>query len=250
MKNLILTQLFLLSIQISFSQNCSPNSVWADTTEFGVIPDTTQNFPSAVQNQFYSTDLNFKVPSVVTAELAGDDPFAQGFIGSAINDFTVTSVDGLTATNLQYVCNIGSCTYSGGTNGCANIYGIPTQTGVFDVKINISANISLFGFPIAYPTSFSGYKIIVGTAGVIEQIISPITISPNPANELIKIEGITPSTKAHSVAIINLDGKVVVEKLLDDSLDVIFDLTDFKSGLYFVNVNHESGTETIRLIKN
>jgi hypothetical protein len=62
------------------AQSCSPstNPNYADSV-YGVWPDTTTNFPPATQNVFYSTNLNFKVPSTVTAEVAGSDPAAQGF---------------------------------------------------------------------------------------------------------------------------------------------------------------------------
>jgi hypothetical protein len=229
----------------SFSQNCSPNQAWADTTDYGVIPDTIQNFPPAVQNQFYSSDLNFKVPTDAT--LASADAPA----GSIIDEFTVNSVDGL-PNGLSYVCNNSNCTYNGGANGCANVYGTPTETGVFPVTINITANViisPLVPLPLPQDASFSGYKIVVGAAGIVEQLISPITVSPNPANDLIKIEGITSSTKANSVSIVNVEGKVIANKELSNVSDVSFDLTGVKSGMYFVNVTHASGVETVKFIK-
>jgi hypothetical protein len=230
---------------LSFGQNCSPNQIWADTTDYGVIPDTIQNFPPAVQNEFYTSDLNFKVP--VDATLASSDAPA----GSTIQSFKVNSVQGLPA-GLSYVCNNSNCTYNGGANGCANVYGTPTETGVFPVTINITANViinPLIPTPIPTPTSFSGYKIVVGVAGSVEQFISPITVSPNPANDVINIDGITSSTKANSVSIVNLEGKVIAMKEVTTGTKVSFDLTGVKSGMYFVNVSHASGVETVKFIK-
>jgi hypothetical protein len=229
---------------LSFGQNCSPNQVWADTTDYGVIPDTIQNFPPAVQNEFYTSDLNFKVP--VDATLASSSAPA----GSTIQSFTVTSVSGL-PTGLSYVCNNSNCTYNGGANGCANVYGTPTVTGVFPVTINITANVLINPLipALPTPTSFSGYKIVVGVAGSVEQFISPITVSPNPVNDLITIEGITSSTKANLVSIVNLEGKEVASKVVSSDNTISFDLTGVKSGMYFVNVTHASGVETVKFIK-
>ena len=249
MKKLLLSILAVASFSFaSNAQSCTPNALYADSA-YGVWPDTTTNLPLAAQNVFYSTNLDFAVPATVTPELAGSDPTAQTFIGSTINSFTVTSVDGLTPVNLQYVCGSSNCQYPGGAHGCANVYGTPTQTGTFPLTINISANLSIFGFPTDYPTSFSGYRVVVGTAGIVEQLISPITVSPNPANDVISIEGITASTKANSVSIVNVEGKVIATKEVGSNLNISFDLSGVKSGIYFVKVSHASGVETVKFIK-
>jgi hypothetical protein len=249
MKKLLLSFVALASCVMNVNaQSCAPNPLYTDST-YGVWPDTTTNLPPATQNVFYSANLDFAVPSTVTAELAGNDPAAQAFIGSTINSFTVTSVDGLTPANLQYVCSATNCNYNGGAHGCANVYGTPTQTGTYPVTINISANLTVFFQSIDYPTSFSGYKVVVGTAGIIEQLISPITISPNPANDVINIEGITTSTKAKLVSIVNLEGKIIKSKEVGNDLSISFDLSDVKGGIYFVNVEHASGIETVKFIK-
>lgn len=253
MKKLLLSVFTIAVISfVSHSQSCTPGANYADST-YGVWPDTTQNFPPGLVNVFYSTDLNFKVPSTVTAEVAGSDPTAQGFIGSPIQGFVVNGVNGL-PTGFNYACNISSCSYAGGANGCANVYGTNGTAGTYPLTIDITATV-LVTIPflgqqaVEVPTSFSGYRIVLGTAGTIEQFISPITVSPNPANEFINIEGITSATKAKSVSILNLEGKVIAEKEVSTGTTISFDLTGIKSGIYFVNVTHASGVETVKFIK-
>ena len=253
MKKLLLSFFTIVAINfVSNGQTCTPGANYADSS-YGVWPDTTQNFPPGLVNVFYSTDLNFKVPSTVTAEVAGSDPTAQGFIGSPIQGFVVNGVNGL-PTGFNYACNIPSCSYAGGANGCANVFGTNGTAGTYPLTIDITATvlvtIPLLGQqPVDVPTSFSGYRIVLGTAGTIEQFIAPITVSPNPANDLIKIEGITSYTKANSVSIVNVEGKVIANKELSNGSDVSFDLTGVKSGMYFVNVSHASGVETVKFIK-
>jgi len=256
-KNYFMKKL-LLSIGIAFAgfaanAQCTPLQSWADTTDYGVYPDTIQNFPPAAVNVAYSSDLNFKVPATVTAEVAGDDPLAQNFIGSAIQKFIVTSVEGL-PPGYSYACNISNCQYNGGTNGCANVSGTTTQTGTFDVVINVTATVIvqlplLPPTPQDVPTSFTGYKIVVGTAGNIEEIIPPVSVSPNPANDVIKVSGVAASMKANSITITNIEGKVIAKRNVGNASDFEFDLNGVKAGVYFVNVAHASGVETVKFVK-
>ena len=225
------------------AQSCTPNAQYADST-YGVWPDTTTNFPPATQNVAYSTDLNFKVPAEVPASL---DPT---FAGAPIEGFVVTNVVGL-PVGYDYACNVSSCEYPGGANGCANVFGTTATAGVYNVTIQITATVTV---PILggvdQDVEFTGYKIVVGTAGTIEQVIAPIVVSPNPANDEIKVEGITASMKASKVEITNIEGKVVASKEVSNSSNFSFDLAGMKAGIYFVNVTHASGVETVKFIKN
>lgn len=225
------------------AQSCTPNAQYADSV-YGVWPDTTTNFPPATQNVFYSTDLNFKVPADVPASL--DATLA----GTPIEGFVVTGVAGL-PVGFDYACNVSSCQYAGGSNGCANVYGTAATTGVYNVTIQITATVTLpFIGGVDQDVEFTGYKIVVGAAGTIEQVIAPIIVSPNPANDEINIEGISASMKASKIEITNIEGKVVASKEVSNSSNFSFDLAGMKAGIYFVNVAHASGVETVKFIKN
>ena len=73
-KSLPLLAFFSFFAFASFGQSCVPGANFVDST-YGVWPDTTQNFPPAAANVAYSTDLNFKVPATVTAELDASGQF-------------------------------------------------------------------------------------------------------------------------------------------------------------------------------
>lgn len=251
MKKLLLSLIVAAAAAVNVqAQSCTPGAQYADST-YGVWPDTIQNFPPAQQNVAYSSDLNFKVPATVTAEL---DP-SGNFVGSPIQGFTVTSVDGL-PTGYNYACNISSCQYAGGANGCANVYGTTNDpVGTYNVTINVDATVLVTivtGLPpqaVTQSTSFSGYKIVVGTAGTIEQVIAPISVSPNPANDVININNISASMKASKIYISNIEGKVVATKNVENNANYSFDLSNLKAGVYFVNVAHASGIETVKFVK-
>jgi len=251
MKKLLLSLIVAAAAAVNVqAQSCTPGAQYADST-YGVWPDTIQNLPPATRNAPYSTDLNFKVPSTVTASL---DPTGQ-FVGSPIQGFTVTGVTGL-PTGYNYACNVSSCQYSGGANGCANVYGTTSDpAGTYNVTINVDATVLVTlvpGFPpqaITQGTSFSGYKIVVGAAGTIEQVIAPLSVAPNPANDVITINNITASMKASSITITNIEGKVVASRNVENNANYSFDLSSMKAGVYFVNVAHASGIETVKFVK-
>ena len=236
------------------AQSCTPGSNFADST-YGVWPSPATNFPAALINVPYSTDVNFKVPSTITDEIAAVIPEAAMLVGFPIQSFKIIGVTGL-PTGFLYACNVSSCQYLGGSNGCANIYGTSVApAGSYPVSIDVQVTVLVSlapgvpPIPITQPTSFDGYTIELGNAGAIEQIIAPISVSPNPANNEIKIEGITASMKANQISILNIEGKVVAEREIKDVLNTTFDLSALKAGIYFVNVSHASGNKTVKFIK-
>jgi hypothetical protein len=252
MKNLLLAfSLAMVSAASINAQSCTPGANFADST-YGVWPDTTQNFPPGAVGVPYSTDLNFKVPDEVTAEVAGNDPVAQAVVGSAIQDFTVTGVTGLPST-INYACNISSCTYAGGSNGCANLYGTPDAAGTYPITIDVEATVLVeiipgFPTPLTVPTSFSGYKLVVGYAGQIEGVIDPITVSPNPAVNQITINGLAEVLNVNAIQITNMAGQVV-KKVSPNGTTVDVSVSDLDNGIYFVVVNYAYGSEMVKFIK-
>jgi hypothetical protein len=251
MKKLLLvaTVALVSTLQLN-AQSCTPGANYADST-YGVWPDTTQNLPPAAVGVAYSTDLNFKVPDQVTAEVAGNDPAAQAVIGSDIQDFTVTNVGGLPST-FDYACSVSSCTYAGGLNGCANLFGTATATGVFPITIDVEATVLVefagIPVPLTVPTSFSGYKLVVGYAGLVEGVLDPVSVHPNPANDVITIDGLHEVLSIQSVFITNMEGKTV-KTVSPTSTATTVDLNGMENGMYFLVVNHATGTETVKFIK-
>lgn len=249
-KLLILSLSTLLLNAASWAQSCTPGANFVDST-YGVWPDTTQNLPPALVNVAYSTDINFKVPATVTAQL---DATGQ-FVGSPIQGFTVTGLTGL-PSGYNYACNISSCTYAGGANGCANVYGTTATAGTYPITIDVTATVLVTLFPGLPPTpvtqsvSFPGYKIIVGTAGVIEGIIYPISVSPNPANSMITVNGITSAMNATEVVLTNVEGKTIEKRNLGMNSNLTFDLNGLNTGIYFIHVSHANGVETVKFMKN
>lgn len=240
MKRLLLVvTLFSAAISGANAQSCTPGANYADST-FGAWPDTIQNFPPAGTGVLYTTDLNFKVPTD-----AGDvDPLLAG---NTIESFTVDAVTGL-PPGMSYSCNVSSCEYLGGQNGCAQITGTCSTPGTYNITIDVTGVIIVWGTPVDAPYTFEGYKIMVGDLGTIEAIINPITVHPNPANDKITLSGLNKQMKISSVAITNMEGKIIkTVDVTSSTMDVSLD--GFDSGIYFVVVNHAGGKETLKFIK-
>jgi hypothetical protein len=252
MKKFLLFSITLFSAVTLKAQSCTPGVNFADST-YGAWPDTTVNFPMGEVNVPYSTDLNFKVPSTVTAEVAGNDPTAQGFIGSPIQGFVVDGVTGLPA-GFNYACNLPTCQYTGGANGCANLYGTATATGTYPLVINITATvlvtIPLLGQqPVDVPTSFSGYKLVIGNAGVIEEIIQPFSVHPNPAQTKITLNGLSTKLGIRSISLSNTEGRILNTFTSTTAKTMDIDISMLSPGIYFLNIAHETALETIKFVK-
>ena len=247
MKKLLLSALFAMTYGLSWGQSCTPGTNFVDST-YGIWPDTTQNLPPADPNVAYSTDINFKVPSTVTAEI---DPSGQ-FVGSVIQQFTIDAVQGL-PPGFDFACNISNCTYLGGANGCANLYGTTDSVAVFPISVDITATVLVVLFPGLPPTpvtqtvSFDGYKIVVGSGGTIDQVINPLSLQPNPATATIEVAGLFAGGSS-VVTLRDLSGKTI-EVLQTNASSVTFDLSKLASGSYLIELTDNFGTQQQKFVK-
>ena len=247
MKKLLLSALFATTYALSWGQSCTPGVNFVDST-YGIWPDTTQNLPPADPNVPYSTDINFKVPSTVTAEI---DPSGQ-FVGSVIQQFTIDAVQGL-PPGFDFACNISNCTYLGGANGCANLYGTTDSVAVFPVTVDITATVLVVLFPGLPPTpvtqtvSFDGYKIVVGSGGTIDQVINPLSLQPNPATATIEVAGLFAGGSS-VVTLRDLSGKTI-EVLQTNASSVTFDLSKLASGSYLIELTDSFGIQQQKFVK-
>ncbi|MFM7467063.1 MAG: T9SS type A sorting domain-containing protein [Crocinitomicaceae bacterium] len=229
---------------------CTPDPLYTDSV-YGAWPDTVTNFPPATANVYYETVLNFKAPAAVTADL---DPTGQ-FVGSPIQSYTVTSVDGA-PTEYLYACNISNCSYTGGVQGCATVYGTTATLGTYPIVINLDVVVLVTLFPglpptpVTQSTSFTGYKIVVSNNGAFldENGNSVLSAFPNPARNEFVVNGLQSLINASDITLSNVEGKVLAKRNIGQNQEN-FDMSALKAGIYFVNVAHANGVESIRIIK-
>ena len=111
--------------------------------------------------------------------------------------------------------------------------------------------VTVFGVtaPVTQSESFGGYELVVGTAGTIEEIITPITIAPTPGHDNISIKGITSKMKANFVEIVNLNGQIAQSQAINSS-NCDINIRNLDSVIYIARVHYLNGIKNIRFIKN
>jgi hypothetical protein len=239
----LLFSVFALGLVMTVKAQCTPDGTLIPDA-FGVYPDTTQNFAIAEVGTPYSQVLHFKAPSN-----AGDiDPNLNLF---TITSFQVIGVNGM-PPGLSYVCNISSCTYSGGSTGCALISGTPTTEGTYEMTIDVQANLSLFGAPIDTTVTFSGYRIHVvpaGTASISSNIKPELLVYPNPAQDVLTIDNLNQFSNVRIIRIVNVEGKLIQTVAYNGDASMTVNTEPLVSGVYFVEIAHAEGIERVKFMK-
>jgi len=116
-----------------------------------------------------------------------------------------------------------------GFGGAFGVYPSPVTGNIY---INDDTGVYIFGF--------SELTTSVGD----NQLDFDFTISPNPANDIIKIS--TLDTEIESISLFDIQGrKLVDEKDLQAFGDYTLDISKFNSGIYFINVNNKQAKKII-----
>jgi hypothetical protein len=237
MKKVIAFLAFSFLTTLSFGQ-CTPGANFSDSL-FGAWPDTTDNLPGAAANVPYTTTLNFKVPLNASDVVDG--------LNGTIQNFVVNNVTGL-PTGLSYACNNSNCTFNGGSTGCAQISGTPTILGTYPVTIEVTGNINIgFGIIVPAPYVFSGYRIEVGTAGITDVSVTDLTVSPNPVQDKLTVNGLK---SADNVAIYAIDGSLLLSLDGSEKTSLDLDCRDLKTGVYLLKCTSDNTTQSIRFLKD
>ncbi|GGD85447.1 T9SS type A sorting domain-containing protein [Planktosalinus lacus] len=80
---------------------------------------------------------------------------------------------------------------------------------------------------------------------VASNILNTFSIYPNPASEVLYLKGTIQKIKA--IAIYNLSGQKINTSMIDGEIDV----SEIKTGLYFIEITSESGAKQVqKFIKN
>lgn len=248
MKKTLLAIIALATISINgFGQSCTPDPMYADSS-FGAWPDTITNFPPAQEGVFYSEVLDFKLP-----DDAGEiDPTYSGI---PVDSAVLTNVIGL-PTGLSYNCDVSTCTWYGGQQGCASLFGTPTSTGTHDVVIELDGWVTIpFVGPITQPVTFTGYKIIVSPAAGITIIhkdeFSSAQNSPNPFGEETTIKFTTGQGGDVSLRVMDILGNSVHTQTVNavpGENAVKFRNSGLANGVYMYTLSNGAKTVTRKMI--
>ncbi|MBK9176924.1 MAG: T9SS type A sorting domain-containing protein [Flavobacteriales bacterium] len=186
MSRTLLATVFAFACAAAIAQPCTPNPLYADSV-FGVWPDTTQNFMPGQLGMPYSQDLNLIVP--VNAQDI-DPTFPAVQIDSVVFDGVTGLPAGLTVACASQTP--APCTYLPSVLGCGVVQGTPSEAGLFELTLNVTGYFTLFGNPIPYPLSFTGYRIFILDPTAVAEL-APIGLAsvrnvPNPFSNRTMIE--------------------------------------------------------------
>jgi len=235
---LALIALAVLSINAN-AQSCTPDPLYMDSL-FGAWPDTTTNFPPAQEGVFYSETLDFKIPETVE-----EIDSASAFASETIDSVVLTNVTGL-PPGLSYACDVSSCSWLGGAQGCASLFGTPTVPGSYDVVIELDGYVTLpFVGAFSQPTTFTGYVInVTPAAGISIYHVDDFSVaqnSPNPFSEETTINFKTGTAGKVSLRVMNILGSVVHSEQMQavpGDNTVKFQNTGLSNGVYVFTLSN------------
>jgi hypothetical protein len=228
------------------------------TSLYGASPDATlgEQFDTAYLNEPYSDVFHVLVP----VDASAIDPAFTLPLDSIILT-TATLTDPNTGTSyafadvgLEIVCNnngvsTNPCSFHGGGQYCAVLTGTPTQTGVFDMTLDVQAYVTVFGIPIPQPYSFSGYVLTIGDNGAVigveEQNALPSLLAfPNPAQDVLTVS----FDRAEMLEIRELTGRVVLEAQVRGQREFKTSVADWAPGMYTLALRGPGGVTTQSLL--
>jgi len=245
---LVIALLYAIGSAQSFSQ-CIP-----DTTiqTVGVFPDSATGLAIGTQFVAYNQVLQIKAPldTQVTIVIFG----IPTNINVTIDSMHLNAINGL-PNGLSLTCSTPTCTFAGGANGCADISGIPTDTGTFPLTAIVTSYAHPAGLPYSQTDSIQYYTIrINGTTGLNDIQSNTFTVqqnNPNPFNGKSIISYHLPYKGAVTFKLFNLLGKQVYNstQIADGGKNIItINASDFDAGIYVYSIQFDTKTITKRLV--
>lgn len=241
MKKLLLIATMAFIGSFGANAQCTPDGTY---TEAGIYPDSATNFAAACVGVPYTQLITNVVPADTCAQIL---PAPAPCITFSMDSVVLVDVTGL-PPGMSYSCNPSSCTYLGGSTGCAVISGTCNTAGTYNIVFTLDAYVGGQSTPQSFTLDY--YKIVVlsnCSAGIEDNTSSLFQMFPNPTNDKVIIEGLN---VANNVVLTNAEGKLVKTFETIEGASLELNLEGMNSGLYFVTINHTKGTEVLKLVKN
>lgn len=233
---------------------CDPFEVDFGGEPWGLAPDGVETFfEPAELGVAYLDDVHLLVPSYaseVVPETPLDAPIDSVVISAVL---LVDSIAGDTLAfsdaGLEYACNnLGDCadpcTFLGGGQYCAAFSGVPTIAGSFMLTLEVEVWVTVFGFPLATPFSFSGFPFpIAGQVdGVDAQHQAMPQVYPNPARNWFVLE----EARGMEATLRAMDGQVLRNWHVDSDGERI-PVDRIPAGLYFLELDAPGVRKVLRI---
>lgn len=251
MKQLLLSASMMLLFALSASAQCTPDLQF---TLPGVYPDSATGLAVAYANQPYIETLTILVP-VDTTIMIGPIPFTLVFDSVVISDwqglppgFTYSCYDAGNTTS-----PVDQCAFEGNTTGCVSIIGNPTNSDVGSYQQIITTEAystpdSPLGEPTATLVDYYYIQIMEDNTGVGTITTSKFLVYPNPAKEKVTINGLN-DIDLSLITVLDMNGKAHATYTDVNSGSLDMDINHLESGMYFVKIDYNGISETIKFVK-
>ncbi|MBK7127803.1 MAG: T9SS type A sorting domain-containing protein [Crocinitomicaceae bacterium] len=158
-------------------------------------------------------------------------------------DLTIITVDaGVTQTGVILTADLAAASYQ--WLDCNNAYAViasgTNQSFTSPSNGNFAVEVTDAG---CVDTSAC---FLIDYTGVEESENGVVTLYPNPSNNIVQLQGITQLQGVSLITITTITGEVVV--VYSKAVSEI-DLSALSAGVYFVNIQHENGLSSLKLVK-
>lgn len=250
MKQLLLSATFLCFLIFGANAQCTPDPQF---TSPGVYPDSATGLSPAYVGQLYEETITILVP-VDTTIMVGPIPFTLVFDSVVVSDWQGLppgfSVSYSSPNNVFSPTDQGC--FEGAQTGCILITGNPTaaDVGSYQQIINTDAY-STPNSPLGEPTItvVDYYYIhVIDAVGTAELSQSKFALFPNPAKNMVTLNGLN-DIAVSSVTLVDMSGKqhAMFDSFNGGALEI--DVNHLESGMYFVQIDYNGVSETLKFVK-
>ena len=227
-------------------------------TQLGYAGDAYGRSPAG--DDFVTYNLSF-VPATITID-PDNKTMASGSLISTgtplnTNNITIAATKAVNGNHVNLLINnnepIEKIVLLKSSNG-ANF----TEYGLMN-KVNATAQVSTYGFIDMFPYPETYYRAKIYSAGTVQyssivKVLGSVnrlmTISPNPAKNMVAVSFANGGRSKATVRIISAEGKVMIESSTNNSF-IHYDISNLSPGVYMVQVIMNGlVTETGKLMIN
>lgn len=237
-------KIYLLILPLLFSlyanAQCTPDPNW---NSFGISPG---KLPDGEVGTGYATIISFVAPKDTSIVYNGTT------VNATIDSATVEKISGY-PQGFIWKCNNTSCTWKGGQKGCALLEGnaVASHLNKYQIKVYVRTYFRIVGLSNLFDridSSVIDFKIIGGINSVNETNSQPsFNVFPNPVKNILQVEANNVSSTSTQVAIYNLLGQTILNKVIKGNLNSI-DVSELPKGIYIISFNNNSNLLSQKLI--
>ena len=249
--NKVLLLFFFITFNCNYLFSQSPCSPDTNYTQYGIYPDSITGLPLAPSGTPYTTIINIKVQSDTTAPIIG-----LVYVDS-VEIVSVSGLSSIPSQSFSYQCDMSSCTWSGGANGCILFSGNPViaDSGSYPLIVTVRAylrpaNTSYSAF--YQDVANDDYDIVIQPPVGIQHLndikFSVAQNIPNPFTENTEIFYAAASAGKIEFSVYNMLGIKVFNKFSDaqkGTNTIMFNSKNMSSGIYFYNISNQTKTTTV-----